>query len=135
MAQSTIADFDLSLVAKFGVQYGLFAESIRNLGTAEHLALLPRIVRAELIGCFAMTERAHGSNVRSLQTVARYDPEAHEFVIKTPSLAAGKEWIGNAALHARLAVVFAQLETRGESCGVHAFLVPIRDERGAMLPS
>lgn len=70
----TIAYFDLSLVVKFGVQFGLFADSIRNLGTAEHHALLPRIVRTEIVGCFAMTERAHGSNVRSLQTVASYDP-------------------------------------------------------------
>lgn len=130
----TIAYFDLSLVVKFGVQYGLFAEAIRNLGTAEHHALLPSIVRAELIGCFAMTERAHGSNVRSLQTVARYDVNTREFVIESPSLAAGKEWIGNAALHARMAVVFAQLETRGEEYGVHAFLVPIRDDAGQLLP-
>jgi acyl-CoA oxidase len=130
----TIAYFDLSLVVKFGVQFGLFADSIRNLGTAEHHALLPRIVRTEIVGCFAMTERAHGSNVRSLQTIASYDPATREFVIKTPSLAAGKEWIGNAALHARMAVVFAQLETRGEQCGVHAFLVPIRTEQGEMMP-
>lgn len=130
----TIAYFDLSLVVKFGVQFGLFADSIRNLGTAEHHALLPRIVRTEIIGCFAMTERAHGSNVRSIQTTASYDPQKREFVIKSPSLAAGKEWIGNAALHARMAVVFAQLETRGEECGVHAFLVPIRTEQGETLP-
>jgi acyl-CoA oxidase len=130
----TIAYFDLSLVVKFGVQYGLFAEAIRNLGTAEHHALLPRIQRAELIGCFAMTERAHGSNVRSLQTVARYDTAAREFVIQSPSLAAGKEWIGNAALHARMAVVFAQLETRGEQYGVHAFIVPIRRDSGELMP-
>jgi acyl-CoA oxidase len=131
----TIAYFDLSLVVKFGVQFGLFAESIRNLGTAEHHALLPRIVRTEIMGCFAMTERGHGSNVRALQTTATYDPNTREFVIKTPSLAAGKEWIGNAARHARMAVVFAQLETRGEQCGVHAFLVPIRTEQGEMLPN
>jgi acyl-CoA oxidase len=133
-AFETIACFDLSLVVKFGVQFGLFAGAIQNLGTARHHALLPDAARCELMGCFAMTERAHGSDVRSLQTVARYEPESREFVIRSPSLSAGKEWIGNAALHARSAVVFAQLETLGEQYGVHAWLVPIRDQRGQLLP-
>ncbi len=130
----TIAYFDLSLVVKFGVQFGLFAGAIQSLGTAEHHKLLPKIMRCEIVGCFAMTERAHGSNVRALQTVAVYDPKSREFVLRSPSLAAGKEWIGNAALHARLAVVFAQLESLGEQYGVHAFLVPIREDGGALLP-
>jgi acyl-CoA oxidase len=132
-AFETLAFFDLSLVVKFGVQFGLFGGSVEGLGTEKHHALLPAIARAELLGCFAMTERARGSNVRDLRTVARYDPERHEFVITTPDLGAGKEWIGNAALHARLALVFAQLETLGERYGVHAFLVPIRDQHGAPL--
>jgi acyl-CoA oxidase len=123
--------FDLSLVVKFGVQAGLFGGAIENLGTARHHAHLPAIMRGELLGCFAMTERAHGSNVRALLTTARYEPASESFVLSTPNLMAGKEWIGNAALHATHAVVFAQLETLGESYGVHAFFVPIRDEQGA----
>ena len=126
--------FDLSLVVKFGVQAGLFGGAIENLGTAEHHALLPAMARGELLGCFAMTERAHGSNVRSLLTTARYEPESESFVVSTPNLMAGKEWIGNAASHATMAVVFAQLETLGESYGVHALLVPIRDDEGRALP-
>ncbi len=131
----TLAVFDLSLFVKFGVQFGLFGGAIANLGTSSHHALLPAVSRCELIGCFAMTERGHGSNVRDLQTLARYDAETQEFVISTPTLSAGKEWIGNAALHASMAVVFAQLETQGEGYGVHAFLVPIRDAQGALMPS
>jgi acyl-CoA oxidase len=133
-AFETLAYFDLSLVVKYGVQTGLFAGAIESLGTKEHHALLPAILRGEMMGCFAMTERAHGSNVRALATLARYDPKTQQFVITTPNLGAGKEWIGNAAAHARMAVVFAQLETLGEGYGVHAFLVPIRDESGATLP-
>jgi acyl-CoA oxidase len=129
-----LALFDLSLVVKFGVQAGLFAGAIESLGTAEHHKLLPAALRAELLGCFAMTERAHGSNVRSLKTTARYLPEKQKFVIETPDLGAGKEWIGNAAKHASWAVVFAQLETLGEQYGVHALLVQIRNERGDALP-
>ncbi len=126
--------FDLSLVVKVGVQFGLFGGAIAGLGTAKHHALLPAVTRCELLGCFAMTERAHGSNVRELQTTARYDPATREFVLHSPSLSAGKEWIGNAALHAHVAVVFAQLETGGERHGVHAFLLPIRDGHGQILP-
>jgi acyl-CoA oxidase len=133
-AFETLAFFDLSLVVKFGVQFGLFGGTVEALGSERHHALLPAIARAELIGCFAMSERGHGSNVRDLKTVARYDANAREFVIRTPGLAAGKEWIGNAAQHASVAIVFAQLETAGESYGVHAFLVPIRNADGTLKP-
>ena len=84
----------------------------------------------ELPGCFAMSELGHGSNVPDVETVARYDAERGEFVVHTPSETARKEWIGNAAQHARVATVFAQLEVTGERHGVHALLVPLRDETG-----
>ncbi|MEC7520232.1 MAG: acyl-CoA dehydrogenase [Myxococcota bacterium] len=126
---------DLSLVVKLGVQFGLFGGAIANLGSERHHAtLLPAIGRGELLGGFAMTELGHGSNVRDLETVARYDVEQGVFVLHTPSVSARKEWIGNAALHGRAMAVFAQLETGGESHGVHVFYVPIRDEEGNLLP-
>jgi acyl-CoA oxidase len=129
-----LASFDLSLVVKFGVQTGLFAGSVETLGSETHRDTLHAALRGELLGCFAMTERGHGSNVRALETVASYEAEQQQFVVRTPSLSAGKEWIGNAAAHARMAVVFAQLVTAGESYGVHAFLVPIRDAQGTPMP-
>jgi acyl-CoA oxidase len=81
-----------------------------------------------------MTERGHGSNVRDLQTTATYDPRTEEFVVDTPTEADHKEWIGNAATHARMATVFAQLIIGEQSHGVHAFLVTIRDEAGETSP-
>ena len=125
---------DLSLTIKFGVQFGLFGGSIHQLGTERHHArYLKDIGKGELLGCFAMTETGHGSNVRGLETTAVYLPETEEFVIHTPSREAGKEYIGN-ALHGRMATVFAQLVVRGENHGVHAVLVPMRDEEGKLLP-
>lgn len=134
-AFETLALGDLSILVKVGVQFGLFGGAILMLGTERHHeAYLSDLVTADLLGCFAMTESGHGSNVQALGTTATYDVEAREFVLNTPDDLSRKDYIGNAAAHARLAVVFAQLEIGGESEGVHAFVVPLRDEEGGVLP-
>ena len=134
-AFETLAFHDLSLLIKMGVQFGLFGGSILQLGTeAHHRRYLRAVGNLELPGCFAMTETDHGSNVYDLETVARYDRTTQEFVIHTPHEGARKDFIGNAARHGRLATVFAQLEVGEESHGVHALLVPIRDEDGEACP-
>ncbi|MFC7329691.1 acyl-CoA dehydrogenase [Marinactinospora rubrisoli] len=126
---------DLSLMVKVGVQWGLFGGAIQSLGTEPHRrAYLPRVMSLELPGCFAMTETGHGSDVQRLRTTAEYDRAAEEFVITTPDDSARKDYIGNAARDGRMAVVFAQLVTQGERHGVHALLVPIRDDAGRPLP-
>ncbi|MFD9379506.1 acyl-CoA dehydrogenase [Streptomyces sp. NPDC059999] len=126
-AFETLAFGDLSVLVKVGVQFGLFGGAILQLGTQRHHdAHLPGLITGELMGCFAMTETGHGSNVQALGTVARYDAASREFVITTPDDQARKDYIGNAARHAELGVVFAQLEVDGQSRGVHAFVVPLR---------
>ena len=129
------AHADLSLLVKSGVQWGLFGGAVRRLGTEDHhQRYLADIMSARLMGCFAMTETGHGSDVQSIGTTATYDADTAEFVVHTPSPNATKNYIGNAACDGRLAVVFCQLETRGEGHGVHAVLVPIRDEAGDPMP-
>ncbi len=131
-AFESIAFHDLSLLVKFGVQFGLFGGSIQNLGTQHHHdRFLRDVASLDLPGCFAMTETGHGSNVQDLETVARYDPATDTFEIHTPHPGARKDYIGNAAAHGRLATVFAQLEVGGQSHGVHALLVPIRKPDGS----
>lgn len=153
---------DLSVLVKYGVQFGLFGGSVAQLGTGKHHRRhLSAIAALELPGCYAMTETGHGSNVRDLRTTATYDPSTREFAIDTPGPDARKDYIGNAALHGRMATVFARLrvpapgghgaEAAGsrpdaaagsasttrralEDHGVHAFLVRIRDDRGEILP-
>ncbi|WP_030591343.1 acyl-CoA dehydrogenase [Streptomyces anulatus] len=126
-AFETLAFGDLSVLVKVGVQFGLFGGAILHLGTVRHHdAYLPDLVTGKLMGCFAMTETGHGSNVQALGTVARYDAAAQEFVITTEGEQARKDYIGNAARHGEVAVVFAQLEVGGKPEGVHAFVVPIR---------
>ena len=130
----TLGYHDLSLTIKFGVQFGLFGGSVLWLGTTRHHErYLKDIGTLALPGCFAMTETGHGSNVRGLETTATYDPETDEFIVHSPHRAAGKEYIGN-ALQGRMASVFAQLIVDGENHGVHAVLVPMRDESGTLLP-
>src|SRR5690606_14688396 len=86
-AFETIAYHDLSLLVKYGVHFGLFGGSIYLLGTrVHHEKYLRDVGSLELPGCFAMTETGHGSNVRDIETTARYDSAAGEFVIHTPSL-------------------------------------------------
>lgn len=127
----TMGFHDLSLLIKFGVQIGLFGGSIALLGTeSHHERYLRDVATFALLGCFAMTELGHGSNVRGLETTAHYDRQTQEFIIHTPSESARKEYIGNAAAHGQLATVFAQLEIDGKAHGVHAFLVPIRNAAG-----
>jgi acyl-CoA oxidase len=134
-ASETLGYHDLSLAVKFGVQFGLFGGSVSSLGTQRHHEkYLPDIGTLELPGCFAMTEAAHGSNVRDIETLARYDKKAREFVINTPTGRARKVYIGNAVRHGRMATVFAQIQIDDARYGVHAFLVPIRDREGKLRP-
>ncbi|MEV0095398.1 acyl-CoA dehydrogenase family protein [Streptomyces sp. NPDC050738] len=133
-AFETLAFGDLSVLVKVGVQFGLFGGAILHLGTERHHdAYLPDLITGRLMGCFAMTETGHGSNVQALGTVARYDAARQEFVLTTQGDQARKDYIGNAARHAELAVVFAQLEVEGKAEGVHAFVVRIR-EGGEVVP-
>lgn len=126
---------DPSLQIKAGVQWGLYTSAILQLGTAEHHARwIEDAMTLATPGAFAMTETGHGSDVQSLATTATYDPETQEWVVHTPFRAAWKDYLGNAALHARAATVFARLITNGVDHGVHCFYVPVRDEHGAMMP-
>lgn len=118
---------DGSLTIKFGVQVGLFGGSIQKLGTKRHHDQYLRDAgTATLLGCFAMTETGHGSNVRGVKTTATYHKETDAIVIHTPGKNDNKEYIGN-ALHSKMASVFAQLIVDGKNEGVHAVLVPLRD--------
>jgi len=126
---------DLSLAIKFGVQIGLFGGAVYMLGTEKHhKQYVEALHKCELLGCFAMTETGHGSNVKNLETTATYDHNTKEIIINSPNYNSGKEYIGN-AIHSHMAAVFAQLIVDGKSHGVHAVLVPIRDKENNLLPN
>ena len=129
----TLAYGDLSLTVKFGVQFGLFGGAVHMLGTEKHhRKYLEALHQGALLGCFAMTETGHGSNVKALETTATYLSETDEIIVHSPSYSSGKEYIGN-AFHCSMAVVFAQLIVNKETHGVHAILVPMRDKNDNLL--
>ncbi len=119
---------NLSLLIKFGVQFGLFGGAIYQLGSElHHQKYLAKTGTMETVGCFAMTETGHGSNVKDLETTAHYNHSNQSFTINSPTITSGKEYIGN-ALHSKTAVVFVQLIVNEVNHGIHAIVVPIRDE-------
>ena len=131
----TLGYGDLSLLVKYGVQFGLYGLAISMLGSERHHSeFLPDAGSLATAGCFAMTETGHGSNVADLETIATFDADTDAFVIETPNPMARKDYIGNAANFAELAVVFAQLTVGQHDHGVHAFVVPLRDKEGRILP-
>lgn len=131
LAFELLATGDLSLTVKSGVQFGLFAGAISNLGTDwHHTHILPEALAFRLPGCYAMTELGHGSDVHNLETTICWDGE--EFVVHSPTPNATKAYIGNAARDGRMAVVFGQLMVDGQCHGIHAICVPIRDDNGPL---
>lgn len=69
----------------------------------------------------------YGNNAIEMETTATYVPESREFIINSPTPLSQKYWITNGAVHAKLAVVFAQTFIKGKNEGIHAFIVPIRN--------
>ena len=76
---------DLSLLVKAGVQWGLFGGAVLHLGThRHHERYLADIVSGKLLGCFAMTETGHGSDVAHVRTTATLRPAVRRVRRATP---------------------------------------------------
>lgn len=126
---------DLSLAIKSGVQHGLYAGAIWNLGTTwHHERFLTEALEVRTPGCFAMTEWGHGSDVSGLETTITYDEQSREYIVHSPTPTAAKTYIGNAGLHGRMAVAFGQLIVGAQMHGIHAVLVPVRHADGSSVP-
>lgn len=111
---------------KFAVHFGLYCKTLQILGTEKHQKYLERGLRLHDIGCFALTEISHGSNVQGMLTTATYDETDKVFIINTPLERAAKFWIGGASQTANMAIVGANLIAGGKNHGIHMFVVPIR---------
>src|SRR3990167_1316461 len=116
-----------SVSTKIGVHFFLYTKSILTLGTEKHIKHAEAALALRDIGCFALTELSHGSNVQGCITNAVFDERRGNFVIYTPHERGVKFWIGNAAQTANMAVIAANLIVKGKDYGIHMFLVEIRD--------
>lgn len=101
LASQELARADSSFTTFFGVHSGLAMGSIAAFGTeTQKERWLPPMARCEVIGAFALTEPAHGSDAAHLETTATpvdggYRLDGH------------KRWIGNGD-NFGVAVVWAQ---------------------------
>ena len=129
-AHEIVGQMDGSAATKMTVQFNLFGGTLLNLGNSSiHSKQLDSIDCLESVGCFGLTELGYGNNAAEMQTTATYNHKSKEFILNTPSVLARKYWITNGALHAHFCIVFAKLIINNENEGIHAFLVPIRDEK------
>lgn len=76
-----------------------------------------------------MTEIAHGSNAKGMQTTATFDTEKQSFILRTKNFESAKCWAGGLGQMATHALVYAQLITQNVNHGLHCFVVPIRDPK------
>lgn len=107
---------DSSVRGFLTVHAGLVAGCIAEWGSEEQkMRYLPALASGEMIGCYALTEPDAGSDASSIETTAREDGDAYV-------LNGEKIWITN-GLSARLAIVFATMDSSLRHKGICAFLV------------
>ncbi|XP_072938306.1 acyl-coenzyme A oxidase 1-like [Epargyreus clarus] len=106
--------------------FGMFLPNIQKHATPEQQAEWLKI-GWQTIGTYAQSELGHGSNIKSLETTATYDPETEEFILNSPTLTAYKWWPSGLGILANHCMLVAQLFIKGVCYGNHFFYVKIRD--------
>jgi glutaryl-CoA dehydrogenase len=112
---------DSGFRSAMSVQSSLAMQAIYAYGSeAQRRKYLPKMAKAELLGCFGLTEPDHGSDPGSMTTRAEKVPNGFR-------LTGNKTWITNAPV-AHVAVIWAKLDGK-----IRGFLVE-RDTKGFSTP-
>ncbi len=118
MAVEALAGASATVAVSLVVHNSLVAEPILQFGTAaQHERWLRRLCAADVLGAFALSEPAAGSDAANQQTMA--EPAGDGYVIRGV-----KSWVANAST-AGVALVFAVTDRAAGSRGISAFLVPL----------
>ncbi|EGR29306.1 hypothetical protein IMG5_158840 [Ichthyophthirius multifiliis] len=106
----------------------MFIPCLKQLASDEQQKKwLNDVLTLKIIGCYAQTELAHGSDIQNLQTTATFDKQTDEFILNTPSIEATKWWVGELGKIANHTILYAQLIIDGNKYGIQPFMVQIRD--------
>jgi len=110
------------------VMYPIFAFG----SEAQKRHYLPKLAKAEMIGCFGLTEPDYGSNPSGMVTRARQQTDGSWM------LNGAKMWITNGSM-AHVAVVWAKTGDSNEDSSIRGFIVPTdtpgftaRDQKGKL---
>ncbi|WP_414442273.1 hypothetical protein [Burkholderia sp. 22PA0106] len=127
---SFVATVNPALFSAAQSHYGVSLSSVRMLGrpSAALDTVIAELDRLDSVATILITEIGVACSHMSVETRADYDPHGDEFVLTTPHAGACK-FMGNIALDgvAKTAIVYAQLWSGGQPCGLFPFVVPIRD--------
>ncbi|XP_051170139.1 peroxisomal acyl-coenzyme A oxidase 3-like [Leptopilina boulardi] len=122
--------YDASIATLFSLREIVVPSVLMSLGTARHGEIFEKIKTREYIGAFSLTEIAHGTNIKGMETTATYNPNTESFIIHTPTFKAAKCWAGMMGMTATHAIIYAQLITPDNiNHGLHPFIVPIRNHK------
>ena len=66
LVSSAYVSYDYGYSVKSGVHFYLYTRAVINLGTERHKKFVDRAISYEDVGCFALTELTHGSNVKGI---------------------------------------------------------------------
>ena len=116
--------------------YNLYLGTLLELGDRHHPEIIGQIEKALALrthGLYLVTELGCGNNAMSMATEVRYDCATDGFILHTPHRHAAK-FMPYIALEGqpKSSVVMARLWVGEQDCGIHPFLVPCRDARGAL---
>lgn len=80
---------------KLSLAFGMFPTTIRSMGTDRLQSIVEENQLMKNVGCFALTEIAHGTNARGMKTTAKFDAKSGNIIIHSPDFEAAKCWVGN----------------------------------------
>ncbi|KIV96828.1 hypothetical protein PV10_00645 [Exophiala mesophila] len=127
-----MAEYLVGEVGPYALHTVMFSTSITEQCNEEQMRYWrPKVDSWEVIGAYSQTELGHGSNVRGIETEARWNSDTRDFTIHSPTLTAAKWWNGSLGRTANHAIIIAQLmlPKNGKlvSFGPHQFVAQIRD--------